>query len=166
MDLAPVQLLVIGFDQPDFRGEIAEEIAKLSDAGLVRLLDAVVISKAADGTITRLQVTELDAAEMAELGATVGALIGLGLAGEDGAEVLAEELGAEAGLDGHLLDGHELIEVIDEISPDSTAAVILLEHRWAAPLRDAIVSAGGEPVIDMWVHPLDLVAIGLEAGEG
>jgi hypothetical protein len=38
---------------------------------------------------------------------------------------------------------------------------MLVEHRWAIPLRDAILRAGGFPISDGFVHPLDLVAIGL-----
>ena len=44
---------------------------------------------------------------------------------------------------------------------ESAAAVLLIEHRWAIPLRDAILRANGFPVSDGFVHPLDLVAIGL-----
>ena len=49
--------------------------------------------------------------------------------------------------------------------PDSAAAVILLEHRWAIPLRDSIARAGVFRVADGFIHPLDLVAVGLIARE-
>ncbi len=45
------------------------------------------------------------------------------------------------------------------------AAVALIEHLWAGPLRSAITRAGGVPVSDAWVHPLDLVEIGLLASD-
>jgi hypothetical protein len=48
--------------------------------------------------------------------------------------------------------------VIDEIPNDSGAAIILLEHRWAIPLRDAVARANGMPIADTFIHPLDLVA--------
>lgn len=164
MELGPVQLMVVGFDQPNFTGEIAGELVRLSDAGLVRLLDAMVVDKAEDGTVTTVQVSELSSAEMTELGATVGALIGLGAGGLDGAE-LGAELGAEAAADGHIIDNMELVEVLDEIEPGTSAAIALIEHLWAIPLRDAIVNSGGTPVLDMWVHPLDLVAIGADTDD-
>ena len=53
----------------------------------------------------------------------------------------------------------------DSIEPGCAAAIALIEHLWAAPLRDAITRAGGVPVSDAWIHPLDLVEIGLEARE-
>jgi uncharacterized membrane protein len=159
MDFGPLQLMVIGFDHPNFEGQIVNEVARLSDAGVVRLIDALVVSKDAAGEVTTVLTTELSVPEMEELGATIGALIGLGVGGEEGAEVGAE-FGQEAGADGHLLDDLDLVDVLDEIEPDTTAAVILLEHRWAIPLRDAIIAANGVPVVDMWIHPDELVALG------
>jgi hypothetical protein len=55
--------------------------------------------------------------------------------------------------------------VADTIEPGSAAAIALIEHVWAVPLRAAIAKAGGVPVSDAWVHPLDLVEIGLLAAE-
>lgn len=162
MDFGPLQLMVIGFDHLTFDGSIMQEVARLSDAGVVRLVDALVVDKDESGGVTTVLATELSVPEMEDLGATIGALIGLGLAGEEGA-VIGAELGEEAGADGHLLDELDLVDVIDEIEPGSTAAVVLLEHRWAIPLRDAIIDAGGTPVVDMWVHPDELVALGAAA---
>ena len=160
MELGPVQLMVIGFDHPDFHGTIAAELARLSDVGLIRVLDAMIVMKDAAGVETVIEVSELEIDEATELGATIGALIGLGLGGEEGAEIGAI-LGAEGGADGHVLDDLDLVDVLGDIPPDSAAAIILIEHKWSAGLRDAIVEADGVPIIDMWVHPLDLVAIGL-----
>jgi len=164
VELGPVQLLVIGFDHPNFRGEIAEELERLSELGLVRVLDALIVAKDADGTLTKLELSQLTTAEAQELGATVGALIGLGAAGEDGA-IAGAEIGAAAAADGHLLDDVDALEVLDEIAPGTTAAVVLIEHQWSIPLRNAITNAGGVPVVDMWIHPLDLVAIGLAGAD-
>ena len=52
-------------------------------------------------------------------------------------------------------------DVLEEIPNDSAAALILLEHHWAVPLRDAVVRAGGFRVSDGFISPLDLVEIGL-----
>jgi uncharacterized membrane protein len=160
MDLGPVQLMVIGFDHPDFHGTIATELARLSDVGLIRVLDAMIVMKDPEGEVTVVEVSELEVEEAEELGAIVGALIGLGAAGEEGAE-LGAIIGAEGGADGHVLDDLDIVDVLADIPTDSAAAVILIEHKWSAGLRDAIVEANGVPIIDMWVHPLDLVAIGL-----
>ena len=160
MDLGPVQLMVIGFDHPDFHGTIAAELARLSEVGLIRVLDAMIVMKDASGVETVVEVSELEVEEAEELGAIVGALIGFGIGGEEGAEIGAV-VGAEGGADGHILDDLDLVDVLGDIPNDSAAAIILIEHVWSAPLRDAIVEANGVPIIDMWVHPLDLVAIGV-----
>ena len=60
-------------------------------------------------------------------------------------------IGAEAGADGHLIPDGEMYDVADSIPPGSAAALALIEHVWAGPLRDAIASAGGTPVSDSWV---------------
>ena len=73
--------------------------------------------------------------------------------------------GMQAGSDGHLIPEQELWDVAEAIEPGAAAAIALIEHVWAAPLRAAIVRAGGVPVSDEWVHPLDLVEVGLLAAE-
>jgi len=55
--------------------------------------------------------------------------------------------------------------VDDAIPPGTAAAVAILEHRWAIPLREAIRDAGGFHLADAWIHPADLVAIGMLAAE-
>ena len=71
------------------------------------------------------------------------------------------EAGAAAGEDGHLIPDAEAWYVADVIPTGSTAAIVLLEHLWAIPLRDAIVDAGGVALADEWIHPSDLIAAGL-----
>ncbi len=164
MPVGPVQLLVVAFDDPQFSGEIIEELGRLRANEMIRLIDVLVVQKDLDGSVTGVQVSDLSVGEAEELGATIGALIGLGLDDLDGMEAGAIA-GAEAGADGHLIPDSELYDVADSIAPGGAAALALIEHRWAAPLRDAIVRAGGVPVSDSWVHPLDLVEVGLLAAD-
>ncbi|MGH3023409.1 MAG: hypothetical protein ACRDNI_07115 [Gaiellaceae bacterium] len=165
MAIGPVQLLVLGFQQPDFRGEILAELDRLKENDVVRVIDALAVYKDANGEVTALERSDLSDEEAAEFGATVGALIGAGMAGAEGAEAGAE-LGAAATAEGvDLFDEEEVWDVVDDIPEDTAAALILLEHRWAIPLRDAIVRAGGFRISDGFIHPLDLVAIGVLAAD-
>jgi uncharacterized membrane protein len=165
MAIGPAQLIVLGFDEPKFQGEILAELDRLKANDIVRVIDGLAVHKDADGEVTVLKRTDLSDEEAAEFGATVGALIGIGVAGEEGAEVGAQ-LGAARTEDGvDLFRADDAIDVINEIPPDSAAAIILLEHRWAIPLRDALVRANGMPIADTFIHPLDLVAVGLIAAE-
>ena len=100
--------------------------------------------------------------EAIELGTKIGALIGLGIDGEEGMEVGAEA-GAEAAAEGgvHFFSEESEWDVLEEIPPNTAAALVLIEHHWAVPLRDAIMRAGGFRISDGFISPLDLVAIGL-----
>jgi uncharacterized membrane protein len=165
MAIGPVQLIVLGFDEPNFKGEILAELDRLNENDIVRVIDGLAVYKDAEGEVTVIKRTDLSDEEAAEFGATVGALIGLGVAGAEGAEAGAE-LGAErtgGGVD--LFRTQDALDMIEEIPKDSAAAIILLEHRWAIPLRDSVVRANGTPIADTFIHPLDLVAVGLIAAE-
>jgi uncharacterized membrane protein len=165
MAIGPVQLIVIGFKHPDFHGQIIEELQRLHDSGTVRVIDALAVHKAADGEIEVAHLSNLTKDEAIEVGSTVGALIGLGIDGEEGAEIGAEA-GAEAAADGAAVFSDEQAwDVLEEIPNDSAAALILLEHHWAVPLRDAIAEAGGFRISDGFISPLDLVEIGLVSAE-
>ena len=65
----------------------------------------------------------------------------------------------------HVFTEEEGWDVLEDIPNDSAAALILLEHHWAVPLRDAIVRAGGFRISDGFISPLDLVALGLVSAE-
>ena len=86
MTIGPVQLIVLGFDHPDFHGEIIAELERLHDEDTVRVIDALAVHKDADGEIEVLHLSNLTKDEAIELGSKVGALIGLGIEGEEGAE--------------------------------------------------------------------------------
>ena len=159
--IGPVQLLVLGFSKPDFRGEILAEFERLREDDTVRLTDALAVYKDAAGEVAALKVSNLSTEEAAELGAVVGALVGLGAGGEEGMEAGAA-LGAEAAAEGvDVFSEEDAWDVLDELPNDSAAALILLEHRWAIPLRDSVVRAGGFPISNGFISPLDLVAVGL-----
>jgi uncharacterized membrane protein len=163
VSIGPVQLIALGFSKPDFKGEVIEELARLRDNDVVRVIDSLTVYKDKDGNVATLEMSQLDEADRRELGAYVGALIGFGAAGEEGAEVGAE-LGAEAAMgDDRMLD--DALDVLEEIPPDSAAAILLIEHRWAIPLRDAVYKANGFPVASTFVTPIDLVEIGLLKAE-
>jgi uncharacterized membrane protein len=164
MTLGPVQIVVFGFDKPDFKGEALAELDRLREADVVRLIDVLVVYKHEDGTIEKLQHSDMTRDELQDFGATVGALIGFGYDGEEGA-MEGAELGAEAMGEGDPLDNANAWYVEDAIPPNSAAAIALLEHRWAIGLRGAIARAGGAALADTWLHPADLIAVGLLAAE-
>jgi uncharacterized membrane protein len=162
LPFGPIQMLVVEFDRTRFDGEIMPEFDRLKRAGLIRLVDLLFVTKNDDGELDVLKTTDLNRDEAMEFGAIVGALVGLGMAGEEGAEAGAM-VGAEAGEDGHVIDESQVWYLEDRIPPGSSAAVVLIEHLWAIPLRDKMVASGGVALADEWIHPADLVALGLVA---
>jgi uncharacterized membrane protein len=165
MALGPVQLIVVGFNHPEFHGEIIAELQRLHDEETVRVIDALAVHKDADGEIEVQHLSNLTKEEAIEVGSTIGALIGLGIEGEEGA-VEGAAIGAEALADGgHILSDEKAWDVLEDIPNDSAAALILLEHHWAVPLRDAVARAGGFRVSDGFISPLDLVEIGVLSAE-
>jgi uncharacterized membrane protein len=161
MAIGPVQLIVLGFRQPDFHGEVIDELERLRKSDMVRVIDALAVYKDAAGEVEVEHLSNLTTSEAIELGSKIGALIGLGIEGEEGMEAGAIA-GAEAGADGvDVLSEEQAWDVLEDIPNDSAAALLLLEHHWAVPLRDAIMRAGGFRISDGFISPLDLVEIGL-----
>ena len=165
MAIGPVQLIVLGFSHPDFHGEIIAELERLRESDTVRVIDSLAVYKTADGDVEVEHLSNLSTDEAIELGSKIGALIGLGIEGEEGAEEGAIA-GAEAAADGvQVFSEQEAWDVLEDIPNDSAAALVLLEHHWAVPLRDAIARAGGFRLGDGFISPLDLVEIGLVSAE-
>jgi uncharacterized membrane protein len=167
MAIGPVQLIVLGFRHPEFHGEIIAELERLRSSDTVRVIDSLAVYKSADGDLEAEHLSNLSEQEATELGSKIGALIGLGFEGEEGmvagAEAGAEAVAEQGGVGG--LIGEEAWDVLADIPNDSAAALILLEHHWAVPLRDAIARAGGFRISDGFISPLDLIEIGLVAAE-
>jgi uncharacterized membrane protein len=160
MAIGPVQLIVLGFSHPDFHGEVIAELERLHDSGTVRVIDSIAVYKDADGGLEMEHLSNLTQDEAIEVGSKIGALIGLGIDGEEGAEAGALAGAEEAAEEGINVFAGEW-DVLEDIPNDSAAALILLEHHWAVPLRDAIARAGGFRLSDGFISPLDLVAIGM-----
>jgi uncharacterized membrane protein len=161
--IGPVQMIVLGFPRPDFRGEIITELERLRLSDTVRVIDALAVYKDADGAVEAEHLSNLTAEEAMELGSQVGALIGLGLDGEE--SMVAGGAVVAAAADGIHLPGDGLPgddwDVLADIPDDSAAALLLIEHHWAVPLRDAVARAGGFRLSDGFISPRDLVDIGL-----
>ena len=166
MAIGPVQLIVLGFNHPDFHGEVIAELQRLRDSDTVRVIDSIAVYKDVNGELETEHLSNLTEQEAIELGSKIGALIGLGVEGEEGMEAGALAGAEEAAAEGiNVFGDADAWDVLEDIPNDSAAALILLEHHWAVPLRDAIARAGGFRISDGFISPLDLVAIGLMSAE-
>src|SRR5207248_6761296 len=108
MAIGPVQLIVLGFNHPDFHGEVIAELERLRESGTVRVIDSLAVYKDAEGELEVEHLSNLTEQEAIELGSKIGALIGLGIDGEQGAEAGAipgAEQAAAEGIHGVDEDG-------------------------------------------------------------
>jgi uncharacterized membrane protein len=152
----PVQLLVIAFANGKFDDGILEELRRLREQDVVRLLDLLFVFKDEDGEVVELETSDLSDEESAEYGTLVGALFGFGAGDDGGAAGRPRPTAAAVAQNGSLLDLAEVWFLADVIPAGTAAAVVLIEHRWAIPLRDAVEAADGHDLVDTWVHPRDL----------
>jgi hypothetical protein len=163
MNIGPIQAFVIGFPDNDmFEGRIADELARLSDVGQIRIIDAVFVMRE-DDDVAVVKVTDLDDTQRSELRATVGALIGLGLAGGEGA-LGGAALGALTDPDAPTAAEAIAVGLLDDLPEGSSALVLAIEHLWAIPLRDAVRDAGGLVLGHRSLTAEDLVTLGISAG--
>jgi hypothetical protein len=161
-----VQILVVGFDDPQFTGKTLEELKRLKDSDVIRLIDLLVLRKDENGELERYHSSDLSESELQEFGATVGALIGFGMGGGDDETITEAAVVGSAAVPNALDSETRGQWFVDDAIPNGTAAAVaLIEHRWAIGLREAIRDANGFHLADAWIHPEDLIAVGLLAAE-
>ena len=133
---APVQVLVLGFDAPTFSGEVLAELGRLREAGVVRLVDVLLVSREADGSIHTLPPPEGSDPDLGRLAAGL-----VGVQDDDGPTEAVEG---------------ETWSLADAVPPGSAGAVALIEHTWATPLVASIRGAGGRLLDEAWLAPADV----------
>jgi len=138
-ELGAVDWLVLEFPGSKFNGGIAPVINDLTDRGLIRVLDLLVVKKDADGSFEVFEMEDLDDSELGELRAYESAL----------AMVLGEQ---------------DLTDIAAVIEPGSTAAILVWENKWSAPFGAAVRHAGGQ-LVARGTIPNQAVLAALEAEE-
>ena len=153
----PLQLLVVGFETTErLRGQIAREIAELRGRGIVRVVDARMISRDAAGELSELDLTPLLGDQRWSPAAHLFGLNGAGSNGGDGG-MDASAFGATVGF-----TLEDLRRLTDEIGPGEHAAVVLVEHLWAGRLRQKIREAGGQLLAQGMLTPEVMMLVGAE----
>jgi hypothetical protein len=142
MTPAPLQVLVVNFEDANFTGEIADELERLEEAGVIRVLDLAFVAKSKDGEINAGMTHKV------HTGAMVRMLLGI-----DGP--------AEGRANANDLD---LWDAADAIEPGCAAVVVVLEHTWAGPLRIAVQRSGGRHASSEWVDAEYLSSLGVSVG--
>ena len=164
MQIGPLQLIAIGFTDPQLDGSILTALNDAASAGHIRVVDAIGVYKDEYGTILAAQASDLTEKEVMAYGAWIGALVGLGAGGEKGAKTGAIAGAVAAAEQYEYGIGQEEIAAIAESIPAGGAALLLaVEHTWAIPLRDAVLASGGMVLAQDFLSPLALVELGVLA---
>jgi hypothetical protein len=143
--IGPVQLMSVGFEPgANFEGRIADELARLQSAGIIRVLDLLFVARDTDSD--ELVVLEHQEESMGEI---VGALLGLQI--DDGADSSSDHsFGMSAA---------EIEQMGAELPPGGSAGLMLIEHVWARDLKRAIRDAGGVPLGEEFLTPETVAAM-------
>lgn len=135
--IGPVEMMLIGFPGNRFDGSILPALGELIDAGTVRVIDLVMVSKDADGNVSAAEISQLDPDEA------------------DPFEQLDGEIG-------ELFSDEDLALAGEQLEPESSAALVLWENSWAAKLVAAVSGTGGQVLMHDRI-PADVVAEALAA---
>jgi hypothetical protein len=135
--LGPIGYLIVEYSGNKFTGNAFVELLSLVDRGLVRVLDLRFVMRAEDGSLAVMELSDIDA---------------------DG----EFDFGLFAGVSSGLLDESDLKEAANAIEPNSAAAVMVYENRWAAPFVQALREAGASLVSAGYI-PQDALLASLDA---
>ncbi|GGX68743.1 DUF1269 domain-containing family protein [Streptomyces minutiscleroticus] len=153
-EMGPVQLLAVAFG-PDaaFEGRIIEELEELTAKDQIRVLDLLAVQKSAEGDLVALDY------QAEGMGDTVGALLGLEAGSLKEAERVFPSLapGRPFGL-----GPEDIRELADALEPGTAAGFLLLEHRWAKELKDALRAQGGVPLAEGFLTAEALASVAAE----
>ena len=154
----PLQMLVVGFETTErFRGDIAREIRALRGRGMIRVLDARLLSRSLDGELVEVDLNPL-LADAPAGGDPVKHLLGMNGAGGNGHALLADgRLAHTAGF-----SVEDLRRLTDHIGHGEHAAVVLVEHLWASHLQETIREAGGMLLSQGMLTPEAVMIVGAE----
>jgi hypothetical protein len=138
-ELGPVDFVIVEFPAgaSNFTGEMVEELLALVDAGIIRVIDMLILTKDADGSIEAMELS--DVAELGPLQALEAEL----------AELLAEE---------------DVINLAAAMDPGSTAGVLIWENLWAARFASAARRSGGQLIAEGRI-PIQAIIASIEADE-
>jgi dihydroorotase-like cyclic amidohydrolase len=137
-EMGPIDYLVIEWPGRQPTGEAAPHLVDLVDRGLIRVLDLTFIRKDEDGSVAGVEISEV---------------------GEQVAEMKVFE-GASSGL----LSDDDKAEAAEALEPGTSAALLVYENRWAAPLAAALRRSGGQLVASGRI-PVQAVIAALDATE-
>ncbi len=142
VDIGPLHLVVIGFDERRFGREVMPELRALRETGVIRLVDLLLVRRDEQGRLRELPLARLAPDEAGRYGGLLGPLLS----------------GARLGV-----SAAEVVELGHRIPVGGVGALLLLEHAWAARLVEGLSRAGGGLLAEGSVPPEAFAGLGLRA---
>jgi uncharacterized membrane protein len=150
------------------KGELLAEIFRLSDENIIRVVGLSVIVKDEKGKVQPFQLTEFSEDERIQLGAAIGALIGLGAAGGKGAaagaDAVAERIYNKGGEFG--LNPGQIKRIAKDMPRGTAVGLLLIEHLWAKEFKEIGRKLKGTVLVNSFITPKALVALGAQLAKG
>jgi uncharacterized membrane protein len=171
VQFGPISLLAVEFpDISKLQGELLQEIGKLSQAGIIRVIGLLAVAKDEKGEFAAVQATGLSEEDRMKLGAGIGALIGYGAAGEAGVQA-GWEAGAGAVAEKVAkhdfgLSKEQVRDIAMDIPPGTAVGLVLIEHLWAKNFKEIGLRTGGQVLANAFISPDALVELGAQLAEG
>ena len=141
MTLGPLEYTVIGFAGNRFDGSIADEIRRVVDSGIIALVDVVFVTRDVDGHVDAFEIDNKDDPRFSSFTWMLQGSMGL-------------------------LTQEDVERIADDLPPDTSALVLLFEHRWAVRIKEAITAAGGFLVSRDTIAPEKLEMLNAELAAG
>jgi len=166
-NIGPLQLMAVAFTEPTFSGEVRDELRKLRDQELVRIVDGIVVRKDESGNVAAVEESDLSAEENMQYGEVIGSLLGLGAGSLDTAVQSSTDV-AEAFHQRYEygLDKEDVEDLADQMPAGTAVLFLLIEHRWLIPLRNAMRSEGGVLLAQDFLSPELLMSLGRQGMSG
>jgi len=167
VEFGPIQMIAMGFPElENLDGALLKEIFKLSEHKIIRVVGLLAIVKDDKGKIGSVQLTQLSENDRIKLAAGVGALIGFGAAGEEGAKALSNAAAEAAYYKEFGLDQKQVKDIAKNIPKGTAAGFLLIEHLWAKKFKEIALKKHAVLLANGFITMDSLVAMGAHLAEG
>jgi uncharacterized membrane protein len=167
VEFGPIQMIAMGFPElENLDGALLKEIFKLSEHKIIRVVGLLVIVKDEKGKIASVQLTQLSDEDRIKLAAGVGALIGLGAAGVEGAKAVSNAAAEAAYYKEFGISQKQIKDIAKDVPNNTYVGMLLIEHLWAKKFKEIALKKHAVLLANGFITMDSLVAMGAHLAEG
>ena len=124
----PIDYIIVGFENAQFDGSILAALSDAIDRGIIKVIALSFISKAADGTVTTLDVAQLK-------------------------DNYVVDFVQKYGISSESITSDDTAEVAEVLNEGEAAGLLVVEQVWAKPFKQAVINANGYLIAEGRIHP-------------